>query len=103
MASSAVTHWFGASPEELWVRYWVIDVGSDDIGLQTLRRLVGHLHSILQHGDGEVGGGVARQPHPEVRMGRVGVKFLADLLEGGHPGDGEMAILKDDPSALLLR
>ena len=91
--------WFGASPIELGVRYRVVDVGSDDVGLQTLWRLVGHLHPILQHRDRE---GVARQPHPEVWVGRVGVKLLANLLERGHPGDSEVAVLEDHPGAFLL-
>ena len=50
-----------------------------------------------------MGGGIARQPHPEVWVSRVGVKLLANLLERGHPGDGEVAVLEDHPGALLLR
>ena len=41
--------------KEFWIRDWIAQIGADDIGSQSLRRLIGHLHSVLQHGHGEMG------------------------------------------------
>lgn len=35
-------------------------------------------------------------------MGRVLVELFADFLQRWHPRDGEVAVLEDDPGALLL-
>lgn len=44
-----------ASIEELHVTDGIIDVGSHEVGLQSLGWLVGHLDTVLQHRDREVG------------------------------------------------
>ena len=36
---------FVAPLEECWVRNWVVEVRAEQIGSQTLRRLIGHFHS----------------------------------------------------------
>ena len=46
--------------------------------------------------------GVAGEPQPEVRVGDVGDKLLTDLLEGGHPGDGQVAVLQHHPGTFFL-
>ena len=46
--------------------------------------------------------GIAGEPESEVGVGVLHVEVLADFLQRGHPGDGEMAILEGHPGALLL-
>lgn len=70
------THKLLARSKELWVTDGVIVVGSDDVEAQPFGRFVGHLHSVLQDGDGEGGGGVAGQPQSEVRVCLLWVQIL---------------------------
>ena len=97
-----LSYGFFAATEELWIGDRIGDIRSYDVGSHAFRRLIGHLDSILQHGDWEVRGGVGRQPQPEIWMGCVRVELLADLLEGGHPGDSQVAVLEHNPGALFL-
>ena len=71
------THKLLARSKELWVTDGVVVVGSDDVEAQPFGRLIGHLHSVLQDGDGEGGGGVAGQPQSEVRVCLLWVQILA--------------------------
>eukprot|EP00964_Phaeocystis_antarctica_P055484 scaffold32640_cov63-Phaeocystis_antarctica.AAC.2 len=75
--------------------------GAEQVGAQPLGRLVGHLDAVLQDGHGELVRGPRGEPQPELGRGRVGVDVLADLLERGHPGRVEVAVLQHDPAALL--
>ena len=74
---------------------------AEQVGAQPLRGLVGHLDAVLQDGHGELVRGPRGEPQPKLGRGRVGVDVLADLLERGHPGRVEMAVLQHDPAALL--
>ena len=62
--------------EELWIRDGVTEIGLDDVGSQTLGGFVGHLDPVLQHGHGEVGGGVAGQPETEVWVDGFRIQLL---------------------------
>lgn len=55
-----------AAVKELGVRDGVHEVGADDVCPEPFRGLVGHFHSVLQDGHGEVGRRVTGQPHSEV-------------------------------------
>ena len=67
---------FVAVSKELWIGDGVAEVGANDVGLEALGWLVGHLDSILQHRDREVVTGIAGQPQPEVGMYSVRIHFL---------------------------
>ena len=45
---------------------------------------------------------ITGEPHSEVWVGSVRVKFLADFLQYGHPRDGKMTVLEHHPGAVLL-
>lgn len=60
-----------------------------------------HLHRVLQGGDRELGGGHGGHPETEIRVD-VLVKGLNNLLEFRHPGEAEMAVLEENPHALVL-
>lgn len=64
-----------------------------------MRRLKGHLNTILQNRDGEGLCGHGGKPQSEIFM-HSGVEALDDELKFGHPADGEMAILKQHPISL---
>lgn len=88
--------------EKLRVRNRIRDVRTYDVRSHSLGRFVGHLHTILEYRHREMGGRVGRQPQTEVRVGCVRVKLLANFLQSSHPGNGQMAILKDHPGTFLL-
>lgn len=48
------TYFFGTGIEEVWIRYRVRKVGSNDVSSQTLWRFVSHLDSVLKDSYGEV-------------------------------------------------
>ena len=56
----------GAPIEEVRAGEGVREVGAQQTRFQSLRRLIRHLDSVFQDGDGEDGGGVAGEPQPEV-------------------------------------
>ena len=58
----------GAAIKEVRAGERVRQVRAQQAGLETLGRLIGHLHSILKDGDGEDGGWVAGQPQAEVSV-----------------------------------
>mmetsp|Transcript_25002 Transcript_25002/g.71898 ORF Transcript_25002/g.71898 Transcript_25002/m.71898 type:complete len:204 (+) Transcript_25002:1449-2060(+) len=77
-------------------------VGSQQVRLQPLRRLVGHLQAVLQHTHREVRARHRCEPQAE-RLGHLlRVQFLHKDLERRHPRRGEVAILEDHPPTLLL-
>ena len=41
--------------EELFIRYWSVEVGSEQVGSEAFWWFVGHFNSILQDGHREVG------------------------------------------------
>lgn len=57
---------FGGAVEEGRVTEWVSEVGAQQIGSQTFRRLVSHLHSILQDTDRKLFTRVTGQPKSEI-------------------------------------
>lgn len=57
---------FGRAVEEGGVTEWVSEVGAQQIGSETFRRLVGHLHSVLQDTDWKLFTWVTGQPQPEI-------------------------------------
>lgn len=48
-----------------------------------------------------LGRGVAGEPQSEVWVAGLWAKVLTDLLQGGHPGDGQVAVLQAHPGALF--
>lgn len=50
-----------------------------DVGAEAFGRLVGDFDAVLQHGHGEVVGGVGGEPQTEVRVGVVRGQVLAHL------------------------
>ena len=90
--------------EELLAGDGVGEVGAGEVGLESLGGLVGHLDAVLEDGSGELVGGVGGEPESEVRFGDfwIGGEFLADAFEGGHPGNGQMAVLQHYPISALL-
>ena len=44
---------------------------------------------------------VAGEPEAELWVAAVWAEVLADLLQGGHPGHGQVAVLQAHPGALL--
>ena len=57
----------------------VAEVRSQDVGPETLGRLVRHLHAVLEHEHGEVIGRIGSQPEAEVWVCRVRGEVLANL------------------------
>lgn len=92
------------SLEELLAGDRVGQVGSSQVSLQALRRLICHFHTVLQNRSREFLGRVGSEPKPKVWFGDLGVwgDLLADPLEGGHPGDCQMAVLQHNPVSSLL-
>lgn len=76
--------WFGASIEELWIRYRIIKVRSKEVSPESLGRFIGHLDAVLEDGDREGRGRVAGQPQAEGRTSLLAIcdQLLADLLQG---------------------
>jgi hypothetical protein len=72
----------------------VIDVlvGTKQVCAQTLRWFDGHLDTILEDGDRELGRWHGCKPKSEILM-HVLVEFFANPLELSHPADCKMAIL----------
>ena len=66
-------------------------VGAVEVRAQAGGRLHGHFDAVLQHGNGELRRGHAGQPQAEVAV-HVLVEFLADALQLGSPGDGQVAL-----------
>lgn len=64
-----------------------------------LRRLIGHLDAILEHGDREVRGRVAGEPEAESGVGGLRRQRLTAALQRGHPTHCQMAVLEDYPSS----
>ena len=62
---SSCTHLLGTRVEELVVE---AGVGFEQVGLDALGRLDGHLGAVLEDEDRELGTGHARQPQPEVTV-----------------------------------
>lgn len=58
---------FGGAVKEGWITEWVSEVGAQQVGPQTFRRLVSHLHTILQDTDWKLLAGVTGQPQPEIQ------------------------------------
>ena len=69
-----------AVSKELWIGDGVAEVGANDVGLEALGWLVGHLDPILQHRHGEVVAGIASQPQPEIGMYGIGIHFLQSMI-----------------------
>mmetsp|Transcript_36912 Transcript_36912/g.82700 ORF Transcript_36912/g.82700 Transcript_36912/m.82700 type:complete len:429 (-) Transcript_36912:548-1834(-) len=70
-----------------------------DVGPHPRGRLVGHLHAVLQHRDGEVRGRARGQKEPEVRVVLLfcGGELEDDLLEAPHPRLSQHAVLQENP------
>ena len=79
--------WLLGAFKETIIIDWIIGVRPQQIGAQSLGRLVGHLDAVLQHGHWKRDARVARQPETEVgvRHTRVGDDGLADTLQLRHP------------------
>ena len=73
-----------------------LDPPSDASLDQTSYRL--GLHLIVSS---YLGRGVAGEPEAEVWVASVGTEVLADLLQHGHPGHGQVAVLQTHPRPLL--
>ena len=58
-----------------------------------LGRFIGHLDSILQDVDGELGGRVGGDPQPEVFRGSCWVYLLTHLVQHWHPAGGKVTVL----------
>mmetsp|Transcript_5662 Transcript_5662/g.19199 ORF Transcript_5662/g.19199 Transcript_5662/m.19199 type:complete len:711 (+) Transcript_5662:204-2336(+) len=89
--------------EELRVVDGVVEVRLHDVCAEPLGRLVGHLDSVLQHGDGEVRARVRGEPQAEVGARVLRGDLLADALQGTHPADRQVAVLEDHPAPRALR
>lgn len=93
-------HYFRALAEELRIRYRIVHVTSQQIVLQSFRRFVRHLNTVLQYGHWESFRRIAGQPYTEITMRVLGHDDLvANPIELLHPRHGEVAVLQDDPLA----
>lgn len=70
---------FGGAVKEGGVTKWVSEVGAQQISSETFRRLVSHLHSILQDTDRKLFTRVTGQPQPEIQTQR---ETERDMMEG---------------------
>ena len=70
-----------ATVKEIRVRYRITEVRSMDVCPQALRRFIGHFHTVLQNGNGEMVCGVAGQPKTEIWMDVVRIQsFLKKII-----------------------
>mmetsp|Transcript_4434 Transcript_4434/g.9109 ORF Transcript_4434/g.9109 Transcript_4434/m.9109 type:complete len:248 (+) Transcript_4434:1450-2193(+) len=76
---------------------------AEDISSEALRRLVRHLHAVLQEQRWELPCGHGGEPEAVIVVRRLRVHLLADALELGKPRDGQVAIAKEDPTTCLRR
>ena len=65
--------------------------------------LGGHLDALLQNGDGEVWVGGGAEPQSEVWVGVRGLQLLYQLVQLGHPAQGQVTIGKEHPFALTTK
>ena len=91
-----------ATRVELFILHQVRVVEADEVGFDALRSLHDDLDPGLEQGGGEVVGGVAGEPEPELR---VSVRLTDDLLpdggEAGEPGGEEVTVLQYHPPSTL--
>lgn len=64
------------SVEEVHIRHWIAEVRPEDVESQSFRRFIGHLHSVLQNGDGELIGRITGKPQPEIWVDLLRIKLL---------------------------
>mmetsp|Transcript_22137 Transcript_22137/g.48342 ORF Transcript_22137/g.48342 Transcript_22137/m.48342 type:complete len:214 (+) Transcript_22137:1762-2403(+) len=91
-----------AALKELGVADGVRGVGAQQTGTQALGRLVCHLDTVLEDGDGEDGAGVGGQPQPEVAIHlALHQLLLRDELQGWQEALGQVAVLQHHPEPVL--
>ena len=74
--STIITYWFLTAIEEFRIRQRIAQIGPQYISLHSFRRLICHLHSILQYRDWEILWWVTSQPQSEVRMSSIWIELL---------------------------
>lgn len=75
--------------------------GSQEVVLESTRRLVGHLDAFHENGDGEDVGRHRGKPNTEISVDIF--RILQYPFEIRHERRSEMAILKQDPTSIIHR
>lgn len=58
--------------EEFGIANRIARIGSQDVGPESLRRLVRYLDAVLKNRDGKMFRWITGQPQPEIRVNRIG-------------------------------
>jgi hypothetical protein len=81
-----------------------VSKGTLEVGFDSAGRLGSHLNRVLESRDGEVGCWHRSEEKTEVRIDIAGfLEVEHNLLEVGHPGLHQMAILQHHPSSVSFR